>query len=448
MIDIDLGQNWSFEAEYRMDGNVSGSLNTLFSYGDYTDGILLRTLRGDGFYLKGNNAGSPNLFANHSNDGNGTNTNNEFVPVRITYAASNSGGTLEVFVDDVLNFTHNRTDLGALNPSTKQIWIGSAHHRPVEGFDGAVRNITITSENITQRPIATSVEVTGGSFDASQLPTELSDNDYAQLLEMLVLSAVEPIHAVSADPTAGSDFSWTFTSGESGITAIDYLSSGETLELTYSIQSTDSSTERGGQNSDTATTHVVITITGANNRPVISGSSSSSVQEDVTISTSGTLVATDSDAGATQNWEIQGDANGVYGSLALNGNSGEWTYTLNNGSDGTASIVQNLAENQTVQDQFTVRVTDDQGAFRDQLVTLTITGATTNRSSPSRQVKTAAPPKKTAPHRQRHPQRDRHRSKQHGRLGHSRQCHGHLRQLGAERQLRRMDLHPEQQHRR
>ena len=214
VIDIDLGQNWSFEAEYRMDGNVGSDLNTLFSYGDYTDGILLRTLRGDGFYLKGNNAGSPNLFADHSNDGNGTNTNNEFVPVRITYAASNSGGTLEVFVDDVLNFTHNRTDLGALNPSTKQIWIGSAHHRPVEGFDGAVRNITITSENITQRPIATSVEVTGGSFDASQLPTALSDNDYAQLLEMLVLSAVEPIHAVSADPTAGSDFSWTFTSGE------------------------------------------------------------------------------------------------------------------------------------------------------------------------------------------------------------------------------------------
>ena len=197
VIDIDLGQNWTFEAEYRMDGNVGSSLNTVFSYGRYTDGILLRTLRSDGFYLKGQQSDppnqSPNLFASHSSGGDGTNTNNTFVPVRITYAGDNSGGTLKVFVDDVPNVTHDSTDIGALDPITKQIWIGSAHHATNEGFDGAVRNITITSENITQQPIATSVEVTGGGgFDASQLPTELSDNNYAQLREMLTLSAAEP----------------------------------------------------------------------------------------------------------------------------------------------------------------------------------------------------------------------------------------------------------------
>ena len=60
-----------------------------------------------------------------------------------------------------LTLTHDRTDLGALNPSNKQIRLGSAHHQFSEGFDGAVRNITITSENITPRPIATSVEVNG-----------------------------------------------------------------------------------------------------------------------------------------------------------------------------------------------------------------------------------------------------------------------------------------------
>ena len=38
-----------------MDSNISGSLNTLFSYGHYSDGILLRTLRDDGLYLKGHN---------------------------------------------------------------------------------------------------------------------------------------------------------------------------------------------------------------------------------------------------------------------------------------------------------------------------------------------------------------------------------------------------------
>src|SRR5204863_1120443 len=80
------------------------------------------------------------------------------------------------------------------------------------------------------------------------------------------------------------------------------------------------------------------------------------------------------DNGATATWSIQGSASGTYGSLALSGNTGQWTYTLANGTNGVSSAVQNLAQGESVTDSFTVRVTDDKGGFDDQLVTITING--------------------------------------------------------------------------
>ena len=86
---------------------------------------------------------------------------------------------------------------------------------------------------------------------------------------MLTLSAAEPVNAISADPISGSDFNWTFTSGNSGEGAFNFLAQGETLQLTYTLHTTDSSQERAGQESDTDTTIVVVTITGTNDTPDI-----------------------------------------------------------------------------------------------------------------------------------------------------------------------------------
>ena len=69
------------------------------------------------------------------------------------------------------------------------------------------------------------------------------------------------------------------------------------------------------------------------------------------------------DNGATATWSIQGSETGNYGGLALNGNTGEWTYTLANGSNGVDGAVQTLAAGETVTDTFTVRVTDDKGGY-------------------------------------------------------------------------------------
>ncbi|MDX8455519.1 VCBS domain-containing protein, partial [Mesorhizobium sp. VK9D] len=98
-----------------------------------------------------------------------------------------------------------------------------------------------------------------------------------------------------------------------------------------------------------------------------------SVTEDGTLTTSGQLTSADPDAGHTAAWSVspnspQGTGT-TYGSFSVN-SSGQWSYTLNNGS----AAVQALAAGQTVTETYTVRVTDDKGAWDDQQVTVVIHG--------------------------------------------------------------------------
>ena len=59
------------------------------------------------------------------------------------------------------------------------------------------------------------------------------------------------------------------------------------------------------------------------------------LQEDTTLSATGSIGITDSNAGATQTWSLKGDAKGTYGALALDitGRDGWVTRTL--GSEAT-----------------------------------------------------------------------------------------------------------------
>ena len=135
VISLDLGQNWTFEAEFRAILLSDGGLNTVFSYGQYADGILVRTLRSDALYFKGSNLGNINVFG-------GTTTGDAFVPVKIQYSTSGNTGTLRIEANGVL--VQSVTGTAPLNPADKTIRLGSAHHANNEGFDGQVRNIKIT----------------------------------------------------------------------------------------------------------------------------------------------------------------------------------------------------------------------------------------------------------------------------------------------------------------
>ena len=158
VIATDLGQNWTFEAEYRMDGEAVPSntgLNTLFAYGEYENGVLVRTNRGDALYLKNTHCGhSIDLF-------NGSSTHGAFVAVKITYTSNGTEGTLRLYAEGKLfgEVTH----AGELSPTNKTIVIGQAFG--YQGFNGAVRNIRITAGTPTEGGTG-SIKADGALLDA------------------------------------------------------------------------------------------------------------------------------------------------------------------------------------------------------------------------------------------------------------------------------------------
>ena len=77
----------------------------------------------------------------------------------------------------------------------------------------------------------------------------------AQLQAMLQLPGL-----LTADPGSTSNLTWTFNSGSE---AFNYLHTGETLTLTYTVRGTDDSGVH------TATQNITINVIGSNDPPVI-----------------------------------------------------------------------------------------------------------------------------------------------------------------------------------
>ena len=136
------------------------------------------------------------------------------------------------------------------------------------------------------------------------------------------------------------------------------------------------------------TTTETITINGTNDAPVVTNSVAAkhgSVTEagyrvDGLATASGKLTASDVDTGATLSWSIADTTpSSTYGSIAINANTGVWTYTL----DDTKAATQALFDGETVTDSYTARVTDEFGAYADQTVTVTINGTSDDPLAPT-----------------------------------------------------------------
>src|SRR5690606_20581006 len=134
--------------------------------------------------------------------------------------------------------------------------------------------------------------------------------------------------------------------------AIQALGEGETVTDRFTVLSA------GG-----TPTEIVITITGTNDVPKISGALAGAVTEDTTTSFSGTLLIEDVDAGESA---FEPDTiDGIYGSLTIDANGG-WTYTLANDQTN----VQSLGAGKTATDVITVQSVDG----TETQITITITG--------------------------------------------------------------------------
>jgi len=169
---------------------------------------------------------------------------------------------------------------------------------------------------------------------------------------------------------------WTYTLDNSE-PATDALKEGETVSQTYTARVTD---DFGA----TADQTITITITGTNDVPVVTNTAaarSGSVTEAGSLddgtpvagtsSAGGTLTASDVDSGATRSWSIQGAPSTTYGTLAIDPLSGAWTYSL----DDSKTETDALKEGETVTETYIARVTDDFGAYAEQIISVTINGS-------------------------------------------------------------------------
>ncbi|MEI8242942.1 MAG: VCBS domain-containing protein, partial [bacterium] len=176
----------------------------------------------------------------------------------------------------------------------------------------------------------------------------------------------------------GSDGAFTYTLDNTlaGIQALGANAHPAGSEVfTYTIND-----GKGGRSTATVT----VTITGSNDAPVVTNAAAAIAgsvteagnQDDGTVvagtpTATGTLSASDVDAGATKTWSLQGTPATSYGTMALDASTGIWTYTL----DNTKAATQALREGDVVTQSYIARVTDDQGAYVEQTLTITINGS-------------------------------------------------------------------------
>ena len=163
---------------------------------------------------------------------------------------------------------------------------------------------------------------------------------------------------------ANPDGTWSFTP------SADYTGP---VELTYSVVDGQGGALVASQ------LFVVAPAPMINNAPVVTNTADAQ-QGSVTeagylvagsAAASGTLTASDVDTGATQTWSIADTTpESTYGSIAIEGATGVWTYAL----DNTKTATQGLQEGETAIQSYIARVTDEFGACADQTITITIHG--------------------------------------------------------------------------
>ncbi len=157
-----------------------------------------------------------------------------------------------------------------------------------------------------------------------------------------------------------TDGSYTYTANS----AFDELDAGDVITDVFTPL-----TEDGTAGS------ITINITGTDDASVITGDFAGSVEEDVTLQTTGSIAINDPDAGQTPSFDDVATTRGDndFGDFTLV--DGDWTYDL----DNTKAEIQALALGETVTDTITYTATDGS----TQQIEVTITGSNDAPTLPS-----------------------------------------------------------------
>ncbi|KPM75254.1 VCBS domain-containing protein, partial [Cobetia sp. UCD-24C] len=313
-----------------------------------------------------------------------------------TYVLNNAHEDVQALAEgEVLSetFTYQISDgQGGTDTALLTITINGSNDAPViaiEGDDSAAETLTETDDTLATAgtlsvsDLDTSDSVTP-SIDSVTATGDTDGLSNAELLGMLSVDADAIIDSANNDGT----LNWTFDSNSVAGEAFDHLAVGESLVLGYTVVVTDS---QGA----TAEQVVSITINGTNDAPVIAVEGDDSDSADLTetnapLSADGTLSVSDldttdevtpsvtavnstGDTDGLSNAELLGmlsvDADAIIDGVSNDGTL-NWTFD----SANLPEAFDHLALDETLVLDYTVQVTDSEGATAEQVVTITITG--------------------------------------------------------------------------
>ncbi|WP_253398836.1 VCBS domain-containing protein [Methylorubrum extorquens] len=169
----------------------------------------------------------------------------------------------------------------------------------------------------------------------------------------------QPIPDIGLAKTYGT-FSFDIVTGDWSYTLdhnkADGLKAGQVLTEFLPTRSIDGTAGRS----------IIVTVTGTNDVPTISGQTSGSVVEDTTTTTSGSFIATDIDRGESRFQQVADvDLLKTYGSFAFDAATGQWSYALDHAK------ADSLTAGQVVHDKLTVKSLDGTAS---EVIDVTITG--------------------------------------------------------------------------
>ena len=184
-----------------------------------------------------------------------------------------------------------------------------------------------------------------------------------------VLSVASPatLHGTYGDLALAANGSYSYTLNNAALN-VQSLRAGQQVSDVFAYSATDGLAS--------ATSNLVVTVTGTNDAP-IAFADTASVKEDQTLSATGNVLTNDTDVDVGDSLKVLASATGLrhgtFGDLTLNAD-GSYSYALNN----SATKVQALGRNATVTDTFTYTVTDDSSTPLQASSTLSVRISGTN----------------------------------------------------------------------
>ncbi|GAB3433672.1 VCBS domain-containing protein [Massilia solisilvae] len=276
-----------------------------------------------------------------------------------TYAGTY--GTLTLAQDGIYTYTLNNSAAGVQALAQGQVATDSFSYAATDGMASAASKLEITITGANDAPAATgdSGQVTEDGQLAASGNVLANDTD-ADAGTALKVAAPGTFTGTYGSLTLAQDGSYTYTLNNAAA-GVQALAQGQVVTDTFSYAATDGIA--------TTTSKLDITITGANDAPVVVADSGK-VAEDGQLTASGNLLANDSDVdtGAVLK-AAAGSWKGTYGTLTV-AQDGSYTYSL----DNVSSAVQSLAQGQSVVDSFGYSATDGIAATAGKL-DITISGA-------------------------------------------------------------------------